>query len=479
MAEFADVVRRRRMTRAFDPDAGRRRPILERLVDLASRAPSAGKAQGWHLVVLEGERDRHRSGTSRCRPMRRGSFRWQRLLERAGHRPAVRRLEGLHRPLRRTRQGRQTGLGAGAEAWPAPYWTIDSVDVGHDAAAGRRGCRARRAVLRRVPAVSAELRQRLARPAGPRSARRDGHRPSGRPAPVDEATRSQRRAPATPARPRSSIGVRWRGEPVASRPGRPVSASMNPRPCPAAPGRRSRGTRRRIRRGGRATAASRTARPRPARCRAARTVLGDADEIGPVADDRHLGDAAPPEIHGEQGVRVAADGVAEDPCRSTGGSGRRGCVALLAGQGGEAQQRDRPRSSSPTAWRCRADPSGGRSDASASSAVVYRPPFTGSQNQSSIVSAIATASSIQRACPVASPRRVKASTSAAWSAASASWRAGGSPSACQLRHQRPVRPPQLAQQELAVGDRRVEPVLLTERRRPLRPVPTGTARSTR
>ena len=27
---------------------------LDRLVDAASRAPSAGKTQGWHLVVLEG-----------------------------------------------------------------------------------------------------------------------------------------------------------------------------------------------------------------------------------------------------------------------------------------------------------------------------------------------------------------------------------------------------------------------------------------
>ena len=50
---LADVVRRRRMTRAFDP-----RPlapgVIGELVDLASRAPSAGKTQGWHLVVLEG-----------------------------------------------------------------------------------------------------------------------------------------------------------------------------------------------------------------------------------------------------------------------------------------------------------------------------------------------------------------------------------------------------------------------------------------
>ena len=29
--------------------------LVDRLVDLASRAPSAGKTQGWHLVVLEGD----------------------------------------------------------------------------------------------------------------------------------------------------------------------------------------------------------------------------------------------------------------------------------------------------------------------------------------------------------------------------------------------------------------------------------------
>ena len=54
MGEFADVVRRRRMTRSFDPDPIERE-LLNAFVDLASRAPSAGKAQGWHLVVLQGE----------------------------------------------------------------------------------------------------------------------------------------------------------------------------------------------------------------------------------------------------------------------------------------------------------------------------------------------------------------------------------------------------------------------------------------
>ncbi|GAA1504657.1 nitroreductase family protein [Nocardioides humi] len=50
--EFAEVVRRRRMTRAYtaepvDP------AVLERALDHATRAPSAGFAQGWAFVVLD------------------------------------------------------------------------------------------------------------------------------------------------------------------------------------------------------------------------------------------------------------------------------------------------------------------------------------------------------------------------------------------------------------------------------------------
>ena len=40
--------------RAFDPGRPVPAALLDDLVDLAGRAPSAGKAQGWHLVVLEG-----------------------------------------------------------------------------------------------------------------------------------------------------------------------------------------------------------------------------------------------------------------------------------------------------------------------------------------------------------------------------------------------------------------------------------------
>ncbi|TIC83586.1 nitroreductase family protein [Nocardioides sp. GY 10113] len=50
--EFAEVVRRRRMTRAYRPD-----PVdpgvLERALDRATRAPSAGFSQGWAFLVLD------------------------------------------------------------------------------------------------------------------------------------------------------------------------------------------------------------------------------------------------------------------------------------------------------------------------------------------------------------------------------------------------------------------------------------------
>lgn len=120
---FADVVRRRRMTRAFRPD-----PIdpelLERVVDLATWAPSAGKSQGWHLVVLEGEQT-ERFWEITLPPMRRSSFTWQRLVDA----PVVALpladpkayLDRYSEPDKSA-----TGLGAGVEAWPVPYWTIDT-----------------------------------------------------------------------------------------------------------------------------------------------------------------------------------------------------------------------------------------------------------------------------------------------------------------------------------------------------------------
>lgn len=123
MAEFADVVMSRRMTRCFRSD-----PLpdgtLERLVALANRAPSAGKTQGWHVVALIGEHTA-RFWDATLPPMRRGSFKWQGLLEA----PAI--LLPFADPKAYVDRYAEsdksaTGLGAGIDAWPAPYWTIDA-----------------------------------------------------------------------------------------------------------------------------------------------------------------------------------------------------------------------------------------------------------------------------------------------------------------------------------------------------------------
>jgi nitroreductase len=121
--DFADVVRRRRMTRAFD---GRPVPpeLVNSIVELASRAPSAGKTQGWHLIVLEGA-ETTRFWDITLPPMRRGAFRWKRLLDAPVI--AIPLADPRAYTERYSEPDKQaTGLGSGMDAWPAPYWTVDA-----------------------------------------------------------------------------------------------------------------------------------------------------------------------------------------------------------------------------------------------------------------------------------------------------------------------------------------------------------------
>lgn len=123
MSEFADVVRSRRMCRAFRPD-----PVdpalVDQLVDLASRAPSAGKTQGWHLVVLEGD-DTERFWRHTFPLERREGFAWPQLFD-----APVIALAFADPDAYAARYAEPdkaaTGLGAGPDVWPTPYWTIDA-----------------------------------------------------------------------------------------------------------------------------------------------------------------------------------------------------------------------------------------------------------------------------------------------------------------------------------------------------------------
>lgn len=58
--EFAEVVRRRRMVRTYDPTRPVPAEVRERLLEHAIRAPSAGFSQGWAFLVLEEQADRDR-----------------------------------------------------------------------------------------------------------------------------------------------------------------------------------------------------------------------------------------------------------------------------------------------------------------------------------------------------------------------------------------------------------------------------------
>lgn len=111
------------MTRAYRPDPIPRDVLLD-LVDLASRAPSAGKTQGWHLVVLEGALTAAFWDVT-LQPEERGSFPWPRLLDA----PVIALpladpqayLDRYSAPDKA-----HAGLGSRTESWPVPYWTVDA-----------------------------------------------------------------------------------------------------------------------------------------------------------------------------------------------------------------------------------------------------------------------------------------------------------------------------------------------------------------
>ena len=112
-----------------------------------SRAPSAGKTQGWHVVVLRGRADGTVLGHHAAADAA-GRVQVARAARRARDPAAVRRSKAyVDRYSEPDKAG--TGLGVGPQAWPAPYWTIDTsmsimilLLAAEDAASGRcsSGC---------------------------------------------------------------------------------------------------------------------------------------------------------------------------------------------------------------------------------------------------------------------------------------------------------------------------------------------------
>jgi nitroreductase len=120
---FADIVRSRRMSRSFS-DQAVDSAVISSCIDLAARAPSAGKSQGWHVLLLENEATQ-RYWDVALPAERREGFAFPLLF----HAPVIvlsmcdptAYLERYSEPDKRA-----TGLGSGRDKWPAPYWTIDA-----------------------------------------------------------------------------------------------------------------------------------------------------------------------------------------------------------------------------------------------------------------------------------------------------------------------------------------------------------------
>jgi nitroreductase len=111
------------MSRSFS-DQAVDSAVISSCIDLAARAPSAGKSQGWHVLLLENEATQ-RYWNVALPAERREGFAFPLLF----HAPVIvlsmcdptAYLERYSEPDKRA-----TGLGSGRDKWPAPYWTIDA-----------------------------------------------------------------------------------------------------------------------------------------------------------------------------------------------------------------------------------------------------------------------------------------------------------------------------------------------------------------
>jgi nitroreductase len=120
--EFADVVRRRRMVRDYDPDRPVPDELRERLLEHAIRAPSAGFSQGWAFLTLDAAEDRARfwqatTGEGPPDP-------WLTRMSRAPL--LIVPLSNKAAYLDRYAEPDKGWTDRDEARWPVPYWDIDA-----------------------------------------------------------------------------------------------------------------------------------------------------------------------------------------------------------------------------------------------------------------------------------------------------------------------------------------------------------------
>ncbi|MDG4790330.1 nitroreductase family protein [Micromonospora sp. WMMD1102] len=128
--EFSTVVRRRRMVRNYDPDRPVPAELVDRLLEHAVRAPSAGFSQGWAFLVLTEPADRElfwtatAPDTGRPDPAGRGQSRWLTGMRRAPL--IVVPLADRSAYLDRYAEPDKGWTDRDESRWPVPYWYVDT-----------------------------------------------------------------------------------------------------------------------------------------------------------------------------------------------------------------------------------------------------------------------------------------------------------------------------------------------------------------
>jgi nitroreductase len=121
--EFADVVFRRRMVRNYDPDRPVPPEALDRLLEYAVHAPSAGFSQGWGFLVLEEEADRDRFWAA-ATPQTQVWRQWLTGMRRAQLIIIPHSNKAVY--LDRYAEEDKGWADRDETRWPVPYWDIDT-----------------------------------------------------------------------------------------------------------------------------------------------------------------------------------------------------------------------------------------------------------------------------------------------------------------------------------------------------------------
>jgi nitroreductase len=120
--EFDEVVRRRRMVRSYDPTRPIPPELVDRIVNHALRAPSAGFSQGWGFLVLTEPADRELYWSTT-----RVSAETDDWLARLSAAPLVIvALSNKSVYLDRYAQDDKGWVDRDESHWPVPYWDIDT-----------------------------------------------------------------------------------------------------------------------------------------------------------------------------------------------------------------------------------------------------------------------------------------------------------------------------------------------------------------